>query len=422
MRFFSNIWNVGLFWKLVVPILLLCTCSFCVLLVFPSDKEQVVSKARQGEIEETQSSQETGNGSSTQEPTATSIVVTDDDEIFDLSVPEEATSVSTARTLVIMAFYVLLGILFLGFLYLAFQTFRGRPTWGQARYMGIPFSLFVWIQVIFYLVVFEGVYDIAGLILQTPLWLDCLISSTIFIVPLIVFLKVRDRSTFKPKLFIPLILVPLGIPAINVVADLTQAGAVKITRLGVITIVKNGDELQGQIIKNTIGGSVKFANTHDIGRLGDRLTAIKLTALGYKKLPSKYTQIHGIDGIYILRDSDEEIKELILVENKVDAGKLAPGTMSDEWVIERVNKMMASDYQEVAETGQLISEFIEKNPLVIKRQLWHHHLESGTITVKEIGANGVIVAGSDTVWEDNFTKNQIQHWCELGSLTCLPTQ
>lgn len=420
MQLLTSTWKSGTAKKLFLGMLLplLCTCGVCAILFFRFS----TSRNPDQTLEKIDNSSQPQEVEAPTQSLSSLPIANSDDDLTGLSLLQENTMFfNTSARFLLIFFYSLFGLLIVLSSYMAVQTFRRRVTWGQARYMGVPLSLFFWLQFVFYLVLAEGVYDIVGFILKTPLWLDCLISGTIMTTPLILYFKLKHRATFKSGLFIPLVLLPLGLPATHFVGELAQVGAIKFVRIGVVTGIKNGDELKPLIIKHTIGGSVKFADTHAIGRLGDALTVKRLTALGYSKLNSKYTQIHGIDGIYLLQNDSNEIVELLIVENKVDTGRLGAGAMSDEWVLNRTYKMINSGDEKVIAVGKLILELLEKNPSAVKKQLWHHDLETGITTVKEINANGTVRLEPSSKWQDNFIKNQIQRWCQLGSITCSGT-
>lgn len=68
----------------------------------------------------------------------------------------------------ITIFYVVVLLVLIGCLFFAIQTFRRRISWGQARVMGVPFAVFVWIQVLFYFALIDGVYN-SAIVLATPI-------------------------------------------------------------------------------------------------------------------------------------------------------------------------------------------------------------------------------------------------------------
>jgi len=166
------------------------------------------------------------------------------------------------------------------------------------------------------------------------------------------------------------------------------------------------------------GQTVEFPHSHVKGRLGDRLTALRLLARGYKKLPSKYDGLHGFDGVYVKKNAAGEIVEIRLVESKVDSSRLIPGPppqMSDEWIRQVCAKMQEQGNPELTETARLILD--NMNSPKLKRELWHHDLAKGKTTVRTVDAGGKpgeVVEG----WEDKLVANEIHRQCSVALLVC----
>lgn len=137
-----------------------------------------------------------------------------------------------------VVFHSLSACLVLYALFLAIQIFRGKFSWGQARCMGIPMTMFTWINIIFGLVLFEGLYGVIGFIINTPLWIDILLALLIAAMTMTVYWKLLHRDTFRPEVFTVLVLIPLGIPGIHMTGKLVRIGAVEIVQRGVLFIPK----------------------------------------------------------------------------------------------------------------------------------------------------------------------------------------
>ena len=191
----------------------------------------------------------------------------------------------------------IIGLLF------AVNMFRNQIPWPVARYMGITASIFGWMVFIYWLVLFEGLFGVASSILEWPLWIDILFFLLILVLAIFLYFKLLHREKFKPQLFASLFLLPLSIPGVHTAGKLLPKAAPPPTVFDSTpgpkpptpepppTIVR--DPLQVEVAGS--GYSVIFRNRHDTGRLGDALTAARLTAAGYKKLTSKLNQLHGID-------------------------------------------------------------------------------------------------------------------------------
>ena len=328
---------------------------------------------------------------------------------------------------IIIIFYSILLLLLLSGLLFAIQAFRGRVSWGQARVMGVSAALFIWIEVIFFLVVFESAFGIVSFIVELPFWVDLLMSLMIFLLIGGIFLKLLKRNTFKPALFLPMVLIPLGIPGVHMVAKIAKVGCVEITQKYGMYFVKSSTckvdavkQLWPQI-KTTIIGKIKFENSHVKGRLGDRLSALRLTGMGYKKLNSKLNSLHGIDGVYIKKLNNGKIREILIVENKVDGSQLAygpPRQMSDEWVMNNAKKMVNQNNETLRKTGELIINTMNNNPKLMQKQLWKHDLESGYTSVKILGKDAESVMTKSKL-KDNMISNELKKWCGKGRIECL---
>lgn len=324
---------------------------------------------------------------------------------------------------IIIIFYSVLLLLLLSGLLFAIQAFRGRVSWGQARVMGVSAALFVWIEVIFFLVVFESAFGIVSFIINLPFWVDILVAFIIFLLIGGIVFKLSKRHTFKPALFLPMVLIPLGIPGVYMVAKIAKVGCVEITQKYGMYFVKSKPckvKLWPRA-QNTVIGKVTFKNSHVKGRFGDRLSAVRLTGMGYKKLNSKLNSLHGIDGVYIKKFNNGKIREILIVENKVDGSQLSygpPKQMSDEWVIGNAKKMANQNDETLQKTGELIIKTMNSNPTLIQKQLWKHNLESGSTNVKILGKEAESIK-TILKWEDGMIANELRKWCNKGRIECL---
>jgi len=319
-------------------------------------------------------------------------------------------------------------------LFTAIQIFRGRPSWGQVRSMGTPLIMFTWINIIFGLVLFEGLYGIVGFIINTPLWIDIILMIIIFSFTMMVYCKLCHRDTFKPKLFATLVLIPLGIPGIHLTGKLVRIGAVEIVQHGMFYVPKwnkaddiaNAGETSARRLAKTEGHyprhdvvadsgyKVGFADTHAKGTLGDWMTVVRLTARGYKKLTSKINKIHGIDGVYAKYDKNGNITEILIIENKVDNAKLTSGQMSDKWVSDLVEKMSQHSDLKLRKTAELIKDNAPK----VRKELWHHDLASGKTTIYSLDFEGRKIRERT----ENYIGKLVRKRCEAAqtNIQCVP--
>lgn len=336
----------------------------------------------------------------------------------------------------VLGYYLLIIVVLFTSVVFALQTFRGRISWGQARVMGVPFAIYVWIQAMFLFVLLDGLFGIAAFILSTPIWIDLTVSAVGIAVPIALFLVLKRRPTFKPHLFMALVLVPLGVPGTHLLARLAKVEAIEVAGAAGLAAVKYADDVAPLALRNadeivdivpvirglphvthTLAGEVRFVTSSAKGRFGDLLTARRITAQGYVKLPSKYNSIHGIDGIYAKRDASGAILGLVIVENKVDKGWLFPGQMSDAWIAEALSKMASSADGGARATAQEVHSLIEGGSSIVRKELWHHDLTTGSTTVKALDADGRPGAVLQS-WQDAYIKNRLVEICRTDSSTC----
>ena len=184
-------------------------------------------------------------------------------------------------------------------LFFSVQFFRGRLTWGQVRLMGVPMAVYGWIGVIYYLMLFEGIYGLVGFILDLPIWIDISLFLVILGLSMAVYFKLIHREKFKPAVFTTAFLVPLSVPGCHMLAKLMPSKApVGILQPNNTTAKVLSDFPQWNKVGDS-GYLVRFKNSHEKGKYGDSLTAKQLTAKGegYRKSKSKTNKIHGIDGV-----------------------------------------------------------------------------------------------------------------------------
>ena len=315
----------------------------------------------------------------------------------------------------------------------AFSAYKKKISWGKARAMGITASSFIWVQILFYLALFEGGIGVISFLVDLPFWIDILLSLMIIFIGVILYIKLLKRKTFKHKLFIAAIMVPLSIPGGAVVAKLIKTGTIETSRIFGIYIVKNQKNdatfIDNIIINNTKKdphfpqkketpiGKIEFRNSHEKGRLGDRITALRLTGMGYKKLTSKIDNIHGIDGVFIKKNESGEIIEVLIVENKVDSARLADNQMSNDWLLKQAELMRNSHDIALQKTGQIIIDSIDNPNIIFKKELWQHDLYKGLTIVKRLGQSGEVLNALHK-YKDNLINNELKRACEKKIYTC----
>jgi hypothetical protein len=106
---------------------------------------------------------------------------------------------------------------------------------------------------------------------------------------------------------------------------------------------------------STLIGRIVFPSSHAVGRVGDSLSAIYYTKLGYTKKKSKTSKVHGIDGVYVrYNPRNKTQREVVVIENKINTSGYKRHQLSLEGITSRCHKMLKSEDAAVQETAELI--------------------------------------------------------------------
>jgi len=136
------------------------------------------------------------------------------------------------------AFYVL-GIASAILIFISIVTaFMGKPSWGQMRVMGVTLALFGWINAIFYFSVFQAAFGIISVILNLPIWMDIILFVLLLGAASFVFIKLSERSTFKPEAFIAVVLIPLSLSGVKIVGTAAKEGSLLVPKYGWMMLPK----------------------------------------------------------------------------------------------------------------------------------------------------------------------------------------
>lgn len=128
----------------------------------------------------------------------------------------------------------------IGVLIMSYMAFKGRASWGQLRRLGVPVAIFIWIQIIFYLVLAADAFAIVSYIIDLPIWIDITIFLILLALIAFVVFRLLQRATFNIALFIPLVLIPLGIPGVGYVGKMVKTGAITLTETPIVKFAKEG--------------------------------------------------------------------------------------------------------------------------------------------------------------------------------------
>ena len=193
-----------------------------------------------------------------------------------------------------------------------------------------------------------------------------------------------------------------------------------VVKKGSINASKRSVLKAGKRVRDSVVGKVFFKSTHLMGRFGDYIAAKRLTAMGYTKLRSKVDDIHGIDGVFVKRNSKGGVDEIIIVENKVNNATLSKGPpkqMSDEWINKKLGEMAKSNNNQTRQTAEIIKNKLATNPDKVKGELWHHNLKTGHTSRSSVDSDGDL-GDQIYVWKDVLIKNKLTEWCARDIIIC----
>ena len=117
----------------------------------------------------------------------------------------------------IYAFRIILALIGL---HLAVKKFRDKISWGAARRMGVTKEKFFWMNIIYFLVLLDGVCGLVSFILDWSFWVEILLFVVILMLALGLYLSLRRREKFWSELFWTLFLVPVIFPGIHIVGKI----------------------------------------------------------------------------------------------------------------------------------------------------------------------------------------------------------
>jgi len=137
-----------------------------------------------------------------------------------------------AINIFIIAFLVYVAVL-------SYRAFKGKASWGQLRRIGVPFSIFLWIQIIFALVLASDAFAIISYIIDLPIWVDLTISVGLLLIVLYIYFKLLKRETFKASAFVPLVLIPLSVPGLGYIGKSVKTGAITMSETPIIKFTKD---------------------------------------------------------------------------------------------------------------------------------------------------------------------------------------
>ena len=270
------------------------------------------------------------------------------------------------------------------------------------------------IKLLFLMAGVEAVAGIVSALAGWPLLWDLALLAVLFGLGAGIWWLLNKGKKFKPTKIAAVVFSPLGlgaagaIPATVKVADQAPALVKTVANTPAGDAVAAAASRAGRFVDDVVGiisqtvlGKMWFRNTHVMGGLGDAVVARIYTARGYEKLPSKFSTVHGIDGVFVRRDG-EKLLELVVVENKVNGSRLADGQMTQQWLLGACKKMERAGDGPVASTGRLVRQSLSSDSgVVVRRHLVRVNLETGSCTAKALDESGSVM---EEAWSGNYTK------------------
>jgi hypothetical protein len=145
------------------------------------------------------------------------------------------------------------------------------------------------------------------------------------------------------------------------------------------------------VLVRTVLGQVLFYKTHDVGRLGDQLTAIHFA--GRRRLQklegTKWSSVHGIDGAYV-RKKNGVVVAVAVVENKINNSGYSRRQLSVTTIRQQCKKLLASRHAKKREAGRIILEHLNarSQPGKFVAEIVRHDLKTGVSYRREVDEDG----------------------------------
>jgi len=131
-----------------------------------------------------------------------------------------------------------------------------------------------------------------------------------------------------------------------------------------------------------------FQNDNNVqGDFGEVMTAVALSAQGWKQLPSKLQDRRGIDGLFAREVRGGGGYECLAIETKTNSGNYDPAQMSDAKLAADITGLYEVGALSKANTDELLRA-LGQGPSFFRKELWRHDLTNGMTTITELGRKG----------------------------------
>jgi hypothetical protein len=100
------------------------------------------------------------------------------------------------------------------------------------------------------------------------------------------------------------------------------------------------------------------------GVLAESRTALTMQKAGYQELPARLKRNNGFDGVWIKRDANGNIMDIVITESKFSSSGAASLTktktmgrqLSSEWIDGNLRRMRLSEDAEIRRTARILEQ------------------------------------------------------------------
>jgi hypothetical protein len=129
------------------------------------------------------------------------------------------------------------------------------------------------------------------------------------------------------------------------------------------SLSSDGPPVQSTLRKNSQNVDPTNFTNAEKGNLAELRTAQTMRRAGYEELPSKLPGNQGFDGVWVKKNAEGEITEIVITESKFQKGGGKPRLkqtetmgqqMSDQWIKANIQRMIASGDPSLVRAGNLL--------------------------------------------------------------------
>ncbi len=308
------------------------------------------------------------------------------------------------------------------------------PSWGLIRRLGGTLWVLWIVQIAFCVALLDNVGGIVSIFVEVPWWVTIGLTALTMVLVAIALVILKSRTTFAPHLFVVAVLTPLGLPLCKLARSALRSGAVELVEIApririprlvsqaeAVTLTPKAVAVVGDAVGNlpyrveTMLGWVGFPDSIKYGTVGEEALHHLMGALGYKRLLSKTSKIHGIDGVYVKYSNNGDVLQIRVVDAKCGNSKLKNDQMTLAYVKKQAENLKAMGGKH-AQTGALLESAMTSTPERIQRELWRFDLKTERITGSLLRDEDGAAVIEKVIWDtqDNRLRNILVRRFEKG--------